>query len=59
MNIKAEVIKEFAGRPDKAAVAKVFSPGDMIEGDLAAVAVANGWAKQLAEQSKTKRGRNK
>lgn len=40
----AKVIKQFDGRPDKEHHVRTFYPGDVVEGDLAVVAVREGWA---------------
>lgn len=44
--MKATVTKEFDGAPDGAIYPKHFVPGDVIEGDLARVAVENKWAEE-------------
>ena len=44
--IKAKVTKAFDGVPDGAVYPKSWEPGDIVEGDLARVAVAEGWAKE-------------
>lgn len=45
--ITAKVIKAFAGVPDGEVYPRDFAPGDMVHGDLAAVAVREGWAKPV------------
>ncbi|MBX9943487.1 MAG: hypothetical protein K2Y40_05355 [Reyranella sp.] len=42
--MKATVIEEFDGAKDGAIYPTKFKPGDVIEGDLARVAVAEKWA---------------
>ena len=42
--MKAQVIKTFMGVPDGALHPRRFEPGDSVEGDLARVAMAEGWA---------------
>jgi hypothetical protein len=42
--MKAKVTKEFRGCPDGEVHPCDFAKGDVISGDLAAVAVAEGWA---------------
>lgn len=36
----------FDGVPDGGVYPKAHAPGDVVEGDLAAVALAEGWAKR-------------
>lgn len=52
--MKATVIKEFPGAPDGAIYPKTFVPGDVVEGDLARVAVENGWAKEGTQDATKK-----
>jgi hypothetical protein len=40
-----KVIKEFPGVPDGQTRCRTFKPGDEVTGNLAAVAVKEGWAK--------------
>lgn len=40
----AKVIKEFSGAPDGEVYARLFAVGDEVHGDLAAVAIREGWA---------------
>ena len=42
--MKAKVIKSFRGAPDGEVHPKQFKPGDTVEGDLACVAIREGWA---------------
>ena len=42
--MKATVIKEFQGRPDGEAMTRTIKVGEILDGDLAAVAVAEKWA---------------
>lgn len=42
--MKATVTKGFDGAKDGAIYPTTFKPGDVVEGDLARVAVDNGWA---------------
>lgn len=44
---KAEVVVAFDGAPDGAVYPRTHAPGEIIEGDLAAVAVREGWAKPI------------
>lgn len=43
--MKATVTQEFTGRADEDVVARRFGVGETVTGDLAAVAVREGWAK--------------
>lgn len=45
--MKAIVIIPFPGLPDGAAQVRNFAEGDVVEGDLAAVAVGEGWAEEV------------
>jgi hypothetical protein len=47
----AKVTKEFDGCPDGEVHPKSFKPGDIVEGDLARVAIENGWAEGSSEPS--------
>lgn len=42
--MKATVTVAFDGVPDGAIYPRTFAPGDTVEGDLARVAVREGWA---------------
>lgn len=44
--MQAKVIKDFDGAPDGALYPKHFAPGATVEGDLAAVAIREGWAEE-------------
>lgn len=44
--MKATVTKEFDGAKDGAIYPTHFKPGDVVEGDLARVAVENKWAEE-------------
>ncbi|MFC3163065.1 hypothetical protein [Ciceribacter thiooxidans] len=43
--MKAKVVKAFPGRPDKEAMTRTITVGEIIDGDLAEVAVREKWAK--------------
>jgi hypothetical protein len=45
--MKAKVIKTFVGAPDGALYPRQFEVAELVEGDLARVAVAEGWAEGL------------
>lgn len=47
--MKAKVIKAFDGAPDGAIYPKHFNVGDVVEGDLAKVAVGQQWAEELGK----------
>lgn len=47
----AKVIAAFAGVPDGEVYPKEFAPGDEIHGDLAAVAVREGWAEETEAET--------
>lgn len=49
--MKAKVTKEFAGRPDGEVLTRTLTEGEIIEGDLAEVAIGLGWAKPAEEAS--------
>lgn len=49
--MKAKVTKAFDGRPDNEPLARTIGVGEEVEGDLAAVAVRDGNAKEIAEDS--------
>lgn len=42
--MKAKVTKQFDGQPDNAYVPRTFAVGEEVTGDLARVAIENGWA---------------
>lgn len=42
--MRAKVTKEFTGRPDSEALPRTIAVGETITGDLAKVAVREGWA---------------
>ena len=48
--MKAIVDKPFSGAPDGAIQANDFVKGDVVEGDLARVAVEQNWATEVAEE---------
>jgi len=48
--MKAKVTKEFNGRPDNEALTQPFKVGDIVEGDLARVAIDNKWAEEYKEE---------
>lgn len=47
--MKAIVIKPFRGLPDRETTVRDFVDGDTVTGDLAAVAVREGWAIEDSE----------
>jgi hypothetical protein len=49
--MKAKVTKEFAGRPDGEALSRTVKVGEVIVGDLAAVAVREKWADEVGSES--------
>ncbi|RWK12529.1 hypothetical protein [Mesorhizobium sp.] len=49
--MKAEVTKEFPGRPDGEALARTIAVGEVITGDLAEVAVRDKLAKEIKEKA--------
>lgn len=49
--MKVIVKTAFPGRPDNEAVSRTIAVGEEIAGDLAAVAVKEGWAEELPEES--------
>lgn len=52
--MKATVIKEFDGAKDGTIYPVKWKPGDVVEGDLARVAIENKWAEEgAAEVEKT------
>ncbi|MCV3209609.1 hypothetical protein OHD62_17345 [Mesorhizobium sp. YC-39] len=59
--MRAKVTKAFRGAPDGAIHPRQIEVGEIIEGDLARVAIDENWAKEVkgAEpSSKAKRGKN-
>ncbi len=48
--MQAKVTKEFAGRPDDEAMSRTVAVGEIITGDLAAVAVRENWAEEVASE---------
>jgi hypothetical protein len=49
--MKAKVTKEFAGRPDGEALSRAVQVGEVISGDLAAVAVSEKWAEEVGAET--------
>lgn len=47
--MKAIVVKAFPGRPDREVMTRQIDVGEEIEGDLATVAVDNGWAEEVSD----------
>lgn len=45
----AKVTKEFPGRPDHESAVRQIKVGEIIHGELAAVAVAQKWAEEVKE----------
>jgi hypothetical protein len=45
--VEAKVTKPFKGTPDGKIYPEKFEPGDTVTGDLARVAVEEGWAKSV------------
>ncbi|KPF47074.1 hypothetical protein [Rhizobium sp. AAP43] len=45
--MEAKVTKSFPGRPDDEVMTRQFEVGDIVKGDLARVAVENGWAEEV------------
>lgn len=48
----ARVTTAFSGKPDGEVLARQVAAGEVISGDLAAVAVRAGWAKEVPPNSK-------
>lgn len=48
--MKATVVKAFPGRPDHEVMTRPIAVGEVIEGDLADVAVCNGWAEEVSDR---------
>lgn len=49
--MQAKVKKAFPGRADKEVKTRTFEIGEIIEGDLAAVAVGEGWAAEIEPEN--------
>lgn len=49
--MKAEVTKEFPGRPDGEALSRTIAVGEILTGDLAEVAVREKLAKEVKEKA--------
>lgn len=47
--MQAKVTTEFPGRPDNEPLSRAIKVGETISGDLATVAVREGWAEELVE----------
>lgn len=45
--MKAKVVKAFPGRPDHEALTRTIEVDEIIEGELAGVAVRENWAKEI------------
>lgn len=57
---KATVTKPFAGLPDGDTKVRDFAVGDEVEGDLAEVAIREGWADEVgAEPAKGTKSKGK
>lgn len=52
--MRATVTQSFVGRRDHLFETETLKVGDLIEGELAAVAVEQGWAKDEGKAGKTK-----
>jgi hypothetical protein len=52
--MKAEVKTAFPGRPDNETATRTIEVGEIIEGDLAQVAVDNKWAVKVGAPAKRK-----
>lgn len=52
--MEAKVKVPFKGKPDRESHSRQFRPGDTVTGDLARVAVLQGWATQTGEVKKKK-----
>lgn len=50
--MEARVTRAFMGRPDAEIATRTIAAGEIIKGDLAAVAVREGWAEDLAVSEK-------
>lgn len=51
--MKAKVTKAFPGRPDDEVMTRTIQENEIIDGDLADVAVANKWASRVSENTET------
>lgn len=49
--MKANVTKAFPGRPDQEALTRTIAEGEVIFGELAVVAVREGWAEEIKEKA--------
>lgn len=52
--MKATVTREFPGRPDREIKTRTIAVGEEIDGELAEVAVAEGWAKEISDKPAAK-----
>lgn len=52
--MRATVTSDFSGVPDGEIHPRTFKPGDTVEGELAAVAVEQGWAEDEEGNSRRK-----
>ena len=50
--MKAIVKKPFAGKPDESAETRQFAVGDDVTGDLAEVAMREGWAEEVTAKKR-------
>lgn len=57
--MKAKVTKPFNGAPDGQIYGKDFAVGDIVEGDLATVAVREKWAVELSGKAAEGASENK
>ena len=48
--MQAKVTTEFAGRPDGEALSRTVKVGEIITGDLAAVAIREKWAEEVGSE---------
>ncbi len=49
--MKAKVTTAFPGRPDTEVMTRTIAVDEVIGGDLAAVAVKEGWAEEVADEA--------
>ncbi len=49
--MKAKVTTAFPGRPDSEVMTRTIAVDEVIDGDLAAVAVKEGWAEEVADEA--------
>ncbi|MGO7922005.1 hypothetical protein ACC755_22895 [Rhizobium ruizarguesonis] len=49
--MRAKVLKEFPGCTDANPITRMIKEGEIINGDLARVAVGEGWAEEVAEDA--------